>query len=94
MKYWGLHTLTAGSLRCRRLRKRLIACSGGDAIRNIDSAFARTLFSDKEMHKKTTNELLGMMRVEMGVILKSRCQNGRLKGAWSRESRSNMKVLT
>jgi tRNA(His) guanylyltransferase len=80
MKYWGLRTLTAGSLRCRRLWKRLIACSGGDAIRNAISAFARTLFSDKEMHRKTTNELLGMMRVEMGFIFEESVPKWAIEG--------------
>ncbi|KAF2468549.1 uncharacterized protein BDR25DRAFT_304961 [Lindgomyces ingoldianus] len=40
----------------------------GDAIRNSVSGFARTLFSDKQMHKKTTKELLEMMEKEKGVV--------------------------
>ncbi|KAF2790313.1 Thg1-domain-containing protein [Melanomma pulvis-pyrius CBS 109.77] len=39
----------------------------GDAIRNAVSAFARTMFSDKQMHKKTTPELRAMMEEKMGV---------------------------
>ncbi|KAF1997371.1 hypothetical protein P154DRAFT_524868 [Amniculicola lignicola CBS 123094] len=38
----------------------------GDAVRNAVSGFARTLFSTKQMHKKTTLELKGMIREKLG----------------------------
>jgi tRNA(His) guanylyltransferase len=40
----------------------------GDAIRNSINAFARTLYSDKQLHKKTTMEVREMMEKERGVI--------------------------
>lgn len=39
-----------------------------DAVRNSVGAFARTMYSTKEMHGKTTQELLEMMKVEKGVV--------------------------
>ncbi|KAF2628776.1 hypothetical protein BU25DRAFT_409810 [Macroventuria anomochaeta] len=38
-----------------------------DAVRNSVNAFARTMYSTKEMHGKTTSELMEMMRKEKGV---------------------------
>ncbi|KAF2130226.1 hypothetical protein P153DRAFT_356032 [Dothidotthia symphoricarpi CBS 119687] len=38
-----------------------------DAVRNAVGAFARTMFSTKEMHGKKTTELLEMMEREKGV---------------------------
>jgi tRNA(His) guanylyltransferase len=52
----------------------------GDAIRNAVSAFARTLFSDKEMHEKTTNKLLEMMKVEKGVIFEESVPKWAIEG--------------
>ncbi|ORX95135.1 tRNAHis guanylyltransferase-domain-containing protein [Clohesyomyces aquaticus] len=40
----------------------------GDAVRNSVSAFARTMYSTKQMHKKTTKELLEMMEKEKGMV--------------------------
>ena len=39
----------------------------GDAMRNSINAFAHTLYSNKQMHKKTVKELLVMMENEKGV---------------------------
>ena len=38
-----------------------------DAVRNSVNAFARTMYSTKEMHERTTKELMDMMRNEKGV---------------------------
>ncbi|CAJ2506448.1 Uu.00g005780.m01.CDS01 [Anthostomella pinea] len=40
----------------------------GDAVRNSIGAFARTLFSAREMHGRTGAELVEMMRVKRGVV--------------------------
>ncbi|KAI1389210.1 glycoside hydrolase family 55 protein [Hypoxylon trugodes] len=40
----------------------------GDAVRNSVNAFARTLFSQNQLHGKTNAELIEMMRQEKGVI--------------------------
>lgn len=39
----------------------------GDAVRNSVNAFARTHYSDKQLHKKTVPEVLDMLRKEKGV---------------------------
>ncbi|KAF1977384.1 Thg1-domain-containing protein [Bimuria novae-zelandiae CBS 107.79] len=39
----------------------------GDAMRNSVNAFARTLYSDKQLHKKNVGEVLEMLRKEKGV---------------------------
>ncbi|KAI0013878.1 glycoside hydrolase family 55 protein [Xylariaceae sp. FL0662B] len=39
----------------------------GDAVRNSVNAFARTLFSNRQMHGKTSSELVEMMRAEKQV---------------------------
>jgi tRNA(His) guanylyltransferase len=38
-----------------------------DAVRNSVGAFARTMYTTKEMHGKRTNDLLNMMKEEKGV---------------------------
>lgn len=38
-----------------------------DAMRNSVNAFARTLYSDKHLHKKSVSEVLDMLRQEKGV---------------------------
>lgn len=38
-----------------------------DAVRNSVNAFARTMYSTKEMHGKTAGELISMMEKEKGV---------------------------
>ena len=40
----------------------------GDAMRNSVNAFARTLYSDKQLHKRTTTEVREMMKKEKGVV--------------------------
>jgi tRNA(His) guanylyltransferase len=42
----------------------------GDAIRNSVGAFARTMFTTKELHLKNTSEVLDMMKNEKGVVFK------------------------
>jgi tRNA(His) 5'-end guanylyltransferase len=42
----------------------------GDAIRNSVGAFARTMYSTKELHGKNTDGVLRMMEVEKGVVFK------------------------
>ncbi|KAF9700089.1 hypothetical protein EKO04_001256 [Ascochyta lentis] len=39
-----------------------------DAVRNSVGAFARTMYSTKEMHGRTTQELIEAMRNEKGVV--------------------------
>lgn len=39
-----------------------------DAVRNSVNAFARTMYSTKEMHGKTAENLIDMMRKEKGVV--------------------------
>ncbi|KAF2642717.1 Thg1-domain-containing protein [Massarina eburnea CBS 473.64] len=39
----------------------------GDAMRNAVNGFARTLYSDKQLHKKTVKEVLEMLEKEKGV---------------------------
>jgi tRNA(His) guanylyltransferase len=39
----------------------------GDAMRNSVNAFARSLYDEKQLHKKTVNEVLNMLRKEKGV---------------------------
>ncbi|KAF2449322.1 Thg1-domain-containing protein [Karstenula rhodostoma CBS 690.94] len=39
----------------------------GDAIRNSVNAFARSLYKDEQLHKKTVVEVLDMLRKEKGV---------------------------
>jgi tRNA(His) guanylyltransferase len=39
----------------------------GDAMRNSVNAFARSLYEDKQLHKKTVNEVLDMLRKEKGI---------------------------
>lgn len=53
----------------------------GDAVRNAVSAFARTMFSDKQMHKKTTKELLEMMEKEKGVKFEEAVPKWALEGS-------------
>jgi tRNA(His) guanylyltransferase len=42
----------------------------GDAVRNGVFAFARSLYSTKELHGKSTQEVLDMMEKEKGVVFK------------------------
>lgn len=42
----------------------------GDAVRNSVSAFARSLFTTKQLHKKTAGEMIEMAEREKGVMYK------------------------
>jgi tRNA(His) guanylyltransferase len=42
----------------------------GDAVRNSVGAFARTLFTTKELHLKNTGQILAMMESVKGVVYK------------------------
>lgn len=42
----------------------------GDAMRNSVNAFARTLYSEKQLHKKGVKEVLDMLREEKGIEYK------------------------
>lgn len=53
----------------------------GDAVRNSVNAFARTMYSTKQMHKKTTEELLDMMEKEKGVIFKESVPKWAVEGS-------------
>lgn len=39
----------------------------GDAMRNSVNAFARSLFSDQELHKRSVHDVLDMLRKEKGI---------------------------
>jgi len=43
----------------------------GDAVRNGVGAFARTLYSTRELHGRSTQEVLEMMEKEKGVIFRT-----------------------
>jgi tRNA(His) 5'-end guanylyltransferase len=53
----------------------------GDAVRNAVNGFARTLYSAKQMHGKSTNELLEMMEKEKGVIFKESVPKWAIEGS-------------
>ncbi|KAH7135981.1 tRNAHis guanylyltransferase-domain-containing protein [Dendryphion nanum] len=52
----------------------------GDAVRNAITAFARTLYSTQEMHKKHYNQLLEMMKTEKGVQFEESVPKWALQG--------------
>ncbi|KAI1374747.1 glycoside hydrolase family 55 protein [Hypoxylon crocopeplum] len=52
----------------------------GDAVRNSVSAFARTLFSQSQMHGKTSVELVEMMRREKNVTYEEAVPRWALEG--------------
>jgi tRNA(His) guanylyltransferase len=51
-----------------------------DAIRNSVSAFARTLFSAKQLHSKNTGQVLEMMENEKGVVYKDAVPSWAMEG--------------
>jgi tRNA(His) guanylyltransferase len=53
----------------------------GDAVRNSVGAFARTLFTTKELHLKSTEEVLKMMKTEKGVIFKEAVPSWAVEGS-------------
>ena len=52
----------------------------GDAIRNSVSAWARSLYSTKQLHKKTTSEMIAMAAKEKGAIYKDSVPAWALEG--------------
>lgn len=53
----------------------------GDAMRNSVNAFARTLFSTKEMHKKTTERLREMIEQESGTTFEDSVPKWAIEGS-------------
>lgn len=51
-----------------------------DAVRNSVNAFARTLYSTKEMHGKTSNQLIDMMKNEKNVVYEKAVPRWALEG--------------
>ncbi|KAJ8118589.1 hypothetical protein OPT61_g467 [Boeremia exigua] len=51
-----------------------------DAVRNSVNAFARTMYSTKEMHGKMTKDLIEMMRVEKGIEYKEAVPRWAIEG--------------
>jgi tRNA(His) guanylyltransferase len=51
-----------------------------DAVRNAVGAFARTMYSTKEMHGKRTADLIGMMRDEKGVVFEEAAPKWAIEG--------------
>jgi tRNA(His) guanylyltransferase len=52
----------------------------GDAIRNAVSGFARTMFSNKELHLKTTADKLRMMEEEKGIVFREAVPSWAVEG--------------
>ncbi|KAF2690086.1 hypothetical protein K458DRAFT_412918 [Lentithecium fluviatile CBS 122367] len=53
----------------------------GDAMRNSVNAFARTLYSDKQLHKKTTKEVREMMENEKGIVFEDAVPKWAVEGS-------------
>ncbi|KAF4625646.1 hypothetical protein G7Y89_g12517 [Cudoniella acicularis] len=52
----------------------------GDAVRNSVNAFARTIFSTKELHGKSTKEVLQMMEVGKGIVFRNAVPSWAVEG--------------
>ena len=52
----------------------------GDAVRNSVSGFARTLFSTKELHRKSTEEVKEIMKAERGVVFEDAVPSWAMEG--------------
>lgn len=53
----------------------------GDAMRNSINGFARTLYSDKQLHKKTTREVREMMENDKGVVFEDAVPKWAIEGS-------------
>jgi tRNA(His) guanylyltransferase len=53
----------------------------GDAMRNSVNGFARTLYSDNQLHKKTTTEVREMMEKEKGVVFEDAVPKWAVEGS-------------
>jgi tRNA(His) 5'-end guanylyltransferase len=51
-----------------------------DAVRNSVTAFARTMYSTKQMHGKRTSELIEMMKEERGIIFEEAVPRWAIEG--------------
>jgi len=58
-----------------------------DAIRNAVNAFARTMYTTKEMHGKTAKELVEMMKDEKGVVFEQAVPRWAIEGCLLKRER-------
>jgi tRNA(His) guanylyltransferase len=58
-----------------------------DAVRNAVGAFARTIYSTKEMHGKRAAELVEMMRTEKGVVFEEAVPGWAVEGCLMKRER-------
>lgn len=52
-----------------------------DAVRNSINAFARTLYSPHQMHRKTANELKDMIKTEKGIVFEDAVPKWAIEGS-------------
>lgn len=58
-----------------------------DAVRNSVNAFARTMYTTKEMHGKTAKELVEMMKGEKGVVFEQSVPRWAIEGCLLKRER-------
>jgi tRNA(His) guanylyltransferase len=59
----------------------------GDAVRNSVGAFARTMYTTKDLHLKNTQQILEMMRSEKGVIFHEAVPSWAVEGSMVKKER-------